>query len=68
MKATKAFHVVGCMIADHENFIIDSQEFIAKNKGNSKLQSEVKEMKAKMLEHQKMVKPLYRIRNAFYGV
>lgn len=64
---TKAFYVVSNMIAEHENFIEESQAFIFANKGNQKFKDEVKELKVKVQEHREKLKPLYKIRNAFYG-
>lgn len=58
------------MISEHENFIEESLEFIFANKGDQKLKEEIKELKIKIKikEHRDKLKPLYRIRNAFYGV
>lgn len=68
MNTMKAFYIVENMIAEHENFIEQGREFISQNKGNPKMQSEVKEMKIRVQEENTKLKPLYRIRNAFYGV
>ncbi len=68
MDNTKVFYIVSSMISEHENFIEESQEFIFANKGDQKLKEEIKELKIKIKEHRDKLKPLYRIRNAFYGV
>lgn len=68
MNGTKAFYIVEDMIADHENFTEEARLFVTNNKGNSKMQDEVRQMKSKIQEADSKLKPLYRIRNAFYGV
>lgn len=66
MKATKAFYKTSQYIAEYENFIEESQEFIRANKGNAKEKEKVQALKEEVKFKKQLLVPLYAIRNAFY--